>query len=263
MQQASERSAVRRKPRLNRYSELGVVVTAGLAMILYTYFTPPLLDKGLLNSLPVVGNLPGDFPGYAVRFLAAFLLLGLLPLLSGLILGERPVDLGLRRPEAGVRPLVYCLLAVLLLAAGVAAAYTPALYAYYPYSQTLLERAASGEAGLFLFHALLYLLAYYLPWEFFFRGFLLFPFLRLVETRSGGKADAAVLLAVASLQAIPSALLHFHHPFTEVLMALPFGMVLGWLAWRTRSVFPGLLLHYTVGLSMDLFIVLRVGGILS
>jgi membrane protease YdiL (CAAX protease family) len=261
MQQASERSTAHRSPRLNRYSELGVVVTAGLAMILYTYFTPPLIDKGLLNSLPVVAELPGDFPGYAVRFVAAFLLLGLLPLLAGLILGRRPADLGLRRPGGGVRPLVYVLLAAVLLAAGVAAAYTPSLYAYYPYSQTLLERVASGEAGLFLVHALLYLLAYYLPWEFFFRGFLLFPFLRLVENSSGGKESAA-LLAVASLQAIPSALLHFHHPFIEVLMALPFGMVLGWLAWRTRSVFPGLLLHYTVGLSMDLFIILRVGRIL-
>jgi membrane protease YdiL (CAAX protease family) len=246
---------------VRRYRELGIVVVAGMAMIFYTYLIPPLLTGSALSRVPLISALPGDFPGYAVRFIASFLFLGLFPFAASYILGENPHDLGLRWPEGSISPLLYILLVVFLLVAGVVAAYNPALYRYYPYSRTLLHRVTAGKIGLFFLHSLFYLLFYYLPWEFFFRGFLVFPIVRL-SARGTNDITAPVVIALASLQAIPSALLHFHHPFTEVLTALPFGVVLGCLAWRTRSLLPGLLLHFTVGISMDLFILLRFAGVL-
>jgi membrane protease YdiL (CAAX protease family) len=68
------------------------------------------------------------------------------------------------------------------------------------------------------------------------------------------------LLAVACLQALPSTLLHFGHPWSETLAALPFGLAAGWLALATGSILPGLALHAAAGLFLDLFILLRRAG---
>jgi len=69
-------------------------------------------------------------------------------------------------------------------------------------------------------------------------------------------------LAIVVLQAIFSSLLHFGHPFSEILIAFPFGLLLGWLALRTGSLLPGLALHALAGIGQDLFNTLRLAGVL-
>jgi membrane protease YdiL (CAAX protease family) len=161
------------------------------------------------------------------------------------------------------------LLAVVVLGA-LAGAYNAPIYGYYPYSRTLTESRPGGAAG-FLLHAVLYVALYYLPWELLFRGILVFPLLRLLEGASaaggqgaageaGLRSGSAALLAVACLQALPSTLLHFGHPWSETLAALPFGLAAGWLALATGSILPGLALHAAAGLFLDLFILLRRAG---
>jgi membrane protease YdiL (CAAX protease family) len=149
-------------------------------------------------------------------------------------------------------------------------AYNRPIFEYYPYSRTLTESRPGGAAG-FLLHALLYFSLYYVPWELMFRGLLLFPLVRLASARgtlaeatgaSAATDRSALLLAVACLQALPSTLLHFGHPWSETLMALPFGFLLGWVALRTGSLLPGLALHASTGIFLDLFILLRRGGAL-
>jgi membrane protease YdiL (CAAX protease family) len=106
-----------------------------------------------------------------------------------------------------------------------------------------------------------------------FRGILVFPLLRLLEAGGSGtsrrqgaageagfRSGSAALLAVACLQALPSTLLHFGHPWSETLAALPFGLAAGWLALATGSILPGLALHAAAGLFLDLFILLRRAG---
>jgi membrane protease YdiL (CAAX protease family) len=275
---------------------VALLAVAGLSLIAYTYLSPPLVDPRLAASLPVAGGLPGDLPAYAWRFLLSFVALGLLPLAAALVLGESPRSLGLARPGP-LRPrwLFPLLLAVVVLGS-LAGAYNGPIFAYYPYSRTLTQSRPGGVAG-FLLHALFYLALYYLPWELFFRGILVFPLVRLVRPvrlvdggapsdvrrtprgEAGREADRkppreagpnpraaaggwppAALLAVACLQALPSTLLHFGHPWSETLVALPFGLVLGWLALATGSLLPGLALHASAGIFLDLFILLRRAG---
>ena len=88
------------------------------------------------------------------------------------------------------------------------------------------------------------------------------PLLRLVDGRGEAGLQPS-LLAVACLQALPSTLLHFGHPWSETLAALPFGLAAGWLALATGSILPGLTLHAAAGLFLDLFILLRRAGGLS
>lgn len=243
---------------------------AGLSLVAYTYLTPPLAGPRLAASLPGIGALPGDLPVYAWRFLLSFLVLGALPLAAALALGERPADLGLRWPRPLSRRWVFPLLLGVVVLGSLAGAYNAPIFGYYPYSRTLTESRPGGAAG-FLLHAIFYIVLFYLPWELLFRGILVFPLLRLLDgtaatNRSGAAGEAgfkpgsAALLAVACLQALPSTLLHFGHPWSETLAALPFGLAAGWLALSTGSILPGLALHAAAGLFLDLFILLRRAG---
>jgi membrane protease YdiL (CAAX protease family) len=255
-------------------------------MVAYTYLSPPLVDPRLAASLPGIGALPGDLPTYAWRFLVSFVVLGVLPLAAALLLGERPSSLGLAWPKPlRLRWLFPLLLAVVILGALVGA-YNGPIFAYYPYTRTLTESRPGGAGG-FLLHAVFYIVLYYLPWEVLFRGILVFPLVRLVGGETGpklremkpaisgaglepaansrlaansGLRRRAALLTVACLQALPSTLLHFGHPWSETLAALPFGLALGWLALTTGSLLPGLALHAAAGLFQDLFILLRRAG---
>ena len=75
--------------------------------------------------------------------------------------------------------------------------------------------------------------------EFFFRGYLLFA----LEKRFGTGAIAFMI--------VPYCMIHFHKPLPEALGAIVAGVVLGWLALRTRSIWGGWLLHVAVAVSMD------------
>jgi membrane protease YdiL (CAAX protease family) len=249
--------------RLGYFRAVALLAAAGVGLVAYTYLTPPLGGPRLAASLPGIGALPGDLPVYAWRFLLSFLVLGALPLAAALALGERPTGLGLRWPRPLSRRWVFPLLLGVVVLGSLAGAYNAPIFGYYPYSRTLTESRPGGAAG-FLLHAVLYVALYYLPWELLFRGILVFPLLRLVDGRggAGSKPGAAALLAVACLQALPSTLLHFGHPWSETLAALPFGLAAGWLALATGSILPGLALHAAAGLFLDLFILLRrVGGL--
>jgi membrane protease YdiL (CAAX protease family) len=76
--------------------------------------------------------------------------------------------------------------------------------------------------------------------EYFFRGFLLFSF----EKHLGNKA---VLIPL-----IPYVMIHFGKPFPETMGAIVAGIVLGIMALRSRSIIPGICVHFSIAISMDL-----------
>jgi hypothetical protein len=263
--------------RLARTRALALLAVAGLALVACNYLIPPLADPGLAARLPGIRELPGDLPLYAWRFFVFFFVLGAAPFAAALAMGERPASLGLTWPKPlAPRWLYPLMLAVVILGAAVGA-YNRPIFAFYPYSRTLTESRPGGAGG-FLLHGLFYVFLYYLPWELLFRGILIFPLVRLAAGAARGAPDGAPargasarqptagrgpplpLLIIACLQALPSTLLHFGHPWSETLAALPFGLALGWLALATGSLLPGLALHAATGLFLDLFILLRRAG---
>jgi uncharacterized protein len=72
-------------------------------------------------------------------------------------------------------------------------------------------------------------------WEFFFRGFILFAYVR----RFGPDA--------LWLQAVPFALAHIGKPEIETLSTIFGGFAFGWVAYRTRSFLYPFLIHWFVG----------------
>lgn len=83
--------------------------------------------------------------------------------------------------------------------------------------------------------------------EFFFRGFLL----HALAPRFGA---AAIFVMV-----IPYLMIHFPKPWPEALGALPFGILLGVIALRSRSIWGGALVHMSIALSMDMMSLAQTG----
>lgn len=83
--------------------------------------------------------------------------------------------------------------------------------------------------------------------EFFFRGFILHG----VKNRLG--------IYSIFVMTIPYCMVHFGKPFGETIAAIIAGVVLGTLSLKSRSIFLGIFIHYTVAITMDLFALWREG----
>ena len=84
-------------------------------------------------------------------------------------------------------------------------------------------------------------------WEFLFRGWLLFGLAR----KFGPEA--------IWLQAVPFALAHVGKPELETLSTIFGGFAFGWVAWRTKSFFYPLFIHWFV----STFVIIVAAGILG
>ncbi len=91
----------------------------------------------------------------------------------------------------------------------------------------------------FALYEVTYLL-YFVAWEYFFRGWMLFR----LERDYGARAIL--------IQTVPFVLMHIGKPPLEFHSSLIAGVVLGWLAWRSRSFWPCVILHSGVAFTMDL-----------
>lgn len=123
-----------------------------------------------------------------------------------------------------------------------ASSFDPAFQAEYP-----LTKLAGQSAATWVLWELTYLL-YYLGWEAYFRGSLLFG----LEPKAG--RSGALLFQTAI-----STLVHIGKPVGELIGAAPAGFLFGAAALRTRSVLWPLLLHAYLGALMDVCAFLNAG----
>jgi uncharacterized protein len=107
--------------------------------------------------------------------------------------------------------------------------------ATYPFYRGALQ----ASAGEILAWEAAYL-TQFLALEFFFRGFLVLGLSRIV-------GRASIWLAM-----IPYAMLHYHKPAPEAFAAIVAGVVLGEVAYRTRSIAGGVIVHVGVAGTMEL-----------
>ena len=230
-----------RSPRIDSPA---AVLTAAIGLTLYALMVASPQAVSLAQQL--TGGTQESIASYGLRFAASAVLLGLVPVVALRASGARSSDIGLRRPRR-IRPillLVACMIGVLV---GVLSSRNTELAGFYPFGRPGLLELTRSPLWI-LGHGLAYLIFYYIPWELTFRGALLFP---LIPRRGAGASG--VLLAVTP-QAIASTLLHIGHPSIEMAAALPFSLALGLLAVRTGSILPGLLIHASAGIALDVAI---------
>lgn len=106
----------------------------------------------------------------------------------------------------------------------------------YPLSMKSME-----SPGMFAYWSLGYLL-YYVGWEFFFRGYMNFGFKKSLGTFNA-----------LWIQTLASTIIHIGKPAGETWGAIPGGIYMGLLAFRTRSIIWPLLFHLYLGLLNSYF----------
>ena len=213
-------------------------VVSALALIVYHHQgTPSASPEWFLDlSYGATGVEAPRFHQHLWGHMSAVVVLMAVPFLLGAVLeGWRPTELGLGVREAHREFVLVIGLWLAFLPVVWFFSDTPAFARTYP---RLPE--ARGNLGLLLAYDGAYLIKW-MAWEFFFRGFMLFGFRKDLGTR-------AVIVST-----IPFVLMHFDKPQPEVYASLFAGLILCWIALRSKSIWPGVLLHWLVASSMDFF----------
>jgi membrane protease YdiL (CAAX protease family) len=216
-----------------------ILLSAPLLLTLYYYYGSA---ESILNYFPGIRESPeGELYAHLTQFFSFFILTMAIPVIFirlrikqplsgfGLVLGDLKFGLKL---ILIVLPLL--VLPFIYIASGMAE-----VRAEYPLAKILHQRH-----DLIFWYEAGYVLFYYIAWEFFFRGFLLFG----LKSRFG--AMNAVLI-----QTISSCLIHLGKPDGEILGSIVIGIIFGALALRTRSIWYVFILHAAIGVLTDLFII--------
>lgn len=224
-------------------NEAILLLSAPVLLSLYYYHGSP---EAFLRYF----NLPMEDSGHSLwpvywQFFLFFFLLGILPFSIIIwIFRDRPYafGLGLGDWKKGLSTAVI-LIPLLILPLAWFAAQLPEVRAEYPLAKSLFSRGP-----LFWQYSLAYIVFYYITWEFYFRGFLLF-----------GLAKAYGPAAAILIQTISSCLVHLGKPEGETLGSIVAGILFGLLALRTGSIWYGWLIHLSLGVLTDFFILHKAG----
>jgi membrane protease YdiL (CAAX protease family) len=111
---------------------------------------------------------------------------------------------------------------------------TPAFYTFYP----MYPQAGRSWFDLLAWEGLY--AGQFVALEFFFRGFLV-----------GGLGRHIGFMAVP-VSVMPYLMIHFQKPVPEAAASVVAGLVLGALAWKTKSIWGGVCVHCAVACTMDL-----------
>jgi len=122
----------------------------------------------------------------------------------------------------------------------------PSMINTYPLSKDVLS-----SWSFFILYELLYIVFYYIPYEYFFRGVL-----QLGLSRSWGRWGSIAFVTVLTTA------LHATKPLPEIAGAAFAGLLLGYIADRTQSWFYPFIIHIVTGVSTDIFCSLFYLGVL-
>ena len=225
-----------------------LVAGAGILLcLLYAWAGTPLFFRATIGA--AAGRVDRAFLLPSLfHFLATAVLFLALPLwIVTRLMGEKAFDYGWGDGDRKAGMTFFLVGAPLVLAISWFTSARPEFQREYPLFAYSLNSFSlrGGNIAFFALYQLAYL-AFYMAWEFFFRGFLLFG----LKPRLGA---GGALLA----QAVPSALLHYYKPGLELAAAFPGGIIFGLLALRCRSLKTVIALHWLLGFSLDLFILIR------
>jgi membrane protease YdiL (CAAX protease family) len=185
-------------------------------------------------------GIPSDQAHIIVHFFLFFLMFFLIPVLYGVFAMKKDLrffGLGAGDFRSGLKYLL--LIPLVILPVMYFAAKMPDIRGEYPLARSLI----SDQSNLIVYE-LAYFLFYYIAWEFYFRGFLLF-----------GLKDRFGTFNAILIQTISSCLIHIGKPEGEVLGSIAAGILFGIIAVKTRSVWYVIILHAAIGILTDIFVI--------
>lgn len=172
-----------------------------------------------------------------------FFIVGIL--FTKLILKKSPLQMGLGTGNKKLGAILVLIALPICALCGLSCVLDSGMVNTYP----LVDLNVYGKWYFVLGYFVSYLL-YYIGWEYLFRGLLL----------NASKQKLGIVGAIL-LTTIISALIHtsiagFGKPMIETLSALPAGLIFGYIAHKTKSIYPTILIHFFVGFFTDMFIFL-------
>jgi len=186
-----------------------------------------------------------DFRSFLQYFVCFFLMFLAFPVLIIVLVSGEPIrflssnGLTFGRSQKGLLWTVISIPAALV--AAFIGSRDPVMKAHYP-----LSKQAFSNAKKFVFFEICYIVLYYLPWEFVYRGILFFPLI-----------PAIGLVPALALQTLISTLYHVGHPNMEIFASLGAGFLLGFIAYATGSFLYTAFIHALAGVSHDVFLYVR------
>jgi len=214
-----------------------ILLVASVVLLLWKYYCAPEIYE-VCFAPPPIGPVAPEVGGAVCHFLSTLLLLGVVPvLIVKRVFGESLRDYGVSVGVVVRTVRTFLIFAPIFAIAGYVGSHDPAMLERFP-----INRHAGQSLSMFALHAATYFL-YYMGWEFFFRGFMLFGL-----RASVGDANAVLI------QTLASALVHIGNPAAETFGAIIAGLLWGMLALRTRSLLSGLGQHFLLGITLDWFL---------
>jgi membrane protease YdiL (CAAX protease family) len=219
-----------------------LVLTCVLLTVFYYYGRPGFfrsrdVEMALASAFGLDASVYRSLIPYWGWALASIVLRVLIPL--GCIwwwFGDSAREYGFRMWEKG-HGRIYAMLFFVMLPVLVGMSLTDSFQQKYPFYDHATDSVA---------HFLLYEAAYgiqFFSLEAFFRGFLIFALFKKFGYY------AVVIMTV------PYCMIHFAKPVPETFGAIVAGLALGYLAIQSKSWLPGALLHWGIGVTMDVLVV--------
>lgn len=158
------------------------------------------------------------------------------------ILKEKVIDYGLNPSKILGGYKVYFLFLLVMLPLVYLVSFTEAFQMKYPFYSPYGESLYPN----FIVWHFFYLIQFF-ALEFFFRGF-------MVHGTKHKLGFYSIFVMV-----IPYMMIHFQKPFLETTGAIIAGIVLGALSLRSKSIWQGVFIHYSVAISMDMASLYQTG----
>lgn len=213
------------------FNTTGILIGLSFLFIVMEYQIPSVFFK-LTGESFNQGHLSSAV-FFVIYTYACFFVLPIL--FNQLIFKEKLSELGLQRPTSKIKTLFLMSISLLIL--------LPILFLFAKLPQfRQYYFVGKLSSHYFIFFQCIILPFYYFAEEFFFRGFLFLGLWKKVGWHSFWIADVIFVIA------------HLGKPPLEILYAIPGSLVLSFLALKTRSLYPGMFVHFMVGFTLNYLI---------
>ena len=225
-----------------------LIAISALLSVFYYWGRPRFYRANLQRDLASYFDTGGDDLLYGVLpysywAVASIVIRVLIPCAIILFIFREPLrDYGYRIRGSVAHGKIYLLLYAVMFPVVLGVSFTRAFQRKYPFYD---------NAMLGIEHFVTYQVFYgvqFVALQAFFRGFVLFA----LHRRFGYYA--------IPIMTVPYCMIHFGKPMAETFGAIIAGLVLGYLALKSKSWVYGAALHWGVGITMDLLAILQKGG---
>ncbi len=252
-QQAEDQLQLQVPKREFDWKILVILVWTALGLTIIKYYGEPIFFSGVLKTIGLKtpgeklrswvesGNVPLRHLGWWVgTMLFVYLLVPML--LIKLLFREQLSNYGWQMKGAFKDWWLYAVMLVIMLPLVIYFSSTSSFQSRYPFYNPANDKSLFP----FIIWEIMYF-AQFIGLEFFFRGFMTLG----LKNRFGFYS--------IFIMTIPYCMIHFGKPMPETFGAILAGLVLGTLAMKSRSIFMGVLIHYSVAITMDVCALLRKG----